>query len=760
MTIPIVPTVTSGNEPTGIDGILASLPAPFSIEVDERKTAATDFEEIGDDGMPIEAPTTQRGALGMPEDMDKQAERAMAALYTPEFPLLKQNQEPTDSDWSSWAEMLWKRHTSAVTARLHLVERNRLFRKGIQWVSSVGLGPWREPPKPRDAARIVHNMVAPALDQRVQLIAEQRPGFRTRPQSLDATRQKRAEAQQNALEYQYDQQGMSKVLKEMEYWAGTDGISFCELVWDTERGPWDDALGTGNKIPLGDIRPIVRRLEQVRVSANSTYTQEPWYWIVRETMDTAQAVREYGLLAVEDVSTQVDPETVKRQGFGIKQGFQLPEVNENQRDQEVLDRITIYCKKSEFLPQGMTLVILGQKVMMHGPLLFGRPPIFAMRDGSTDPAFFPAACMELWIDSQMRVNAVLSKWVENVRLNAGPKLLGKSNSIVGETLVGGTMSLIEVRGLGAVNDNVRPIEAFSLSADAKELLDREKKAFEDLTGWNDVSRGQFASDQSGRAILAIREQLERIFAPLINSAAEAMTDWAKISLAIMKWGYDQPRTLALQGEGRPDLAIEISKDDFDGVVDVWIDPETLMPMPRALRMAQLDQMFDRGIIDQREYRQRQQFSWTRNLTYSDEIHEARARRVCEAIRETGNAMALPILWQDNEAIQQDVLEKELILPDDLDPQIRSAAFERWMMLANQQAMKAQGMMGPGAAPPMNAPQQGGPPHQAGSGMPQTTLPPGQQPFQGTNPSVAASNAATMSGPDENRAARSFDQMPH
>ena len=87
---------------------------------------------------------------------DPDAYMGIVQMYGSAFPLLKEN--PSDDDWITWAESLWERHTAAMQARMHLVERNRLFAKGVQWISSVGMGPWREPEKPRDAARVVRNV--------------------------------------------------------------------------------------------------------------------------------------------------------------------------------------------------------------------------------------------------------------------------------------------------------------------------------------------------------------------------------------------------------------------------------------------------------------------------------------------------------------------------------------------------------------------------------------------------------------------------
>lgn len=689
----------------------------------------------------------------MSPELQKTIERALEAMYGDSFPGLKP--QATPEDWAQWAEDLWNRHSAAVNARLHLTRRNRLFRRGVQWISAVGFGPWREPPKPRDAARVVDNMIGPALDQRMQLITEQRPGFRTRPATSSPEDLKKAEAQQFALEYQYDQQKLPDIIRELAYWAGTDGASFGEVYWDADSGPWEDipvsggAEGQTANTPLGEAQTRVRRIEQVRVSAEATATRAPWYWVIRDVLPKSRALRDYGVEKLGDIETsRGESYSEVNTGSVTRWGFVLPDEDELYRDQELVDRFTVYCEKSEYLAQGLTLVVVGKKVVFQGPLICGAVPMFRLTDGSTDPSFYPAPIMEGWIDSQMRINAVKSKWVENVRYNAGPKLLASAGAISGETLVGGTMSVIEAKGLGPLTDRVKPLEGFSLAPDAKELLAIEKKVFEDLSGWNDTSRGSFSSDQSGRAILAIREQLERVFAPPINSAARAMTDWAKISLAWMRWGYDLPRTLAIVGEGRPDLARELTSDDFDGVTDVFIDPETLMPMPRALRLFLLQDMQTRGVMSPQEYRRRLPFGWTRSMSTPDEDQEARARRVVEAIRQSGDPNALPMLWVDDEAIHQDIIQREIIMPDDLDPMIRQAGIMRWNMLAQQAMMKLGGM----------PPALGGAPPAAGApgGGKGSSLSPQEQPFLATNPSVASAPAQELTSTEQGGAGRRFD----
>lgn len=667
---------------------------------------------------------------------------ALSALYGPEFPLVGRGEQSREEilqgqRWVTWAQSLWSMHRAGVDRRLHLVERNRRFRDGDQWISSYSGGPWREPPRPRDAARIVDNRIAPALDLRCQINSEQRPGFRTRPRNQDPEVQKRAEAQQMALEFQYDQQGMPEVIRETSWWSGTDAVAFWELCWDPERGPWSEVLSA----PLGDVRTETLRIEQVRVSANATATRKPSYWVIRRVIAKAEAVKQYGDEVAREVGDPGDgmaSDSLRRQGY-----YDNARPEELLRDQETVDEWTVYCERSEYLPRGLTFKAVGNKAVFLGPLLCGVVPMVRVPDGTTDPAFFPRAQMEQWLDDQIRINALESKWVESIRKNADGRLLTRAGSVVRDTLVGGMLSVIEVKNpeAGPLGDVVQPMPGFSVGTDTKELLALTIKSFEEKSGYNDAARGSISSSASGRAILAIREQLERMYAPGVNAIAQAMTEWGKINLHWMRWGYDLPRTIGISGRGRIDLAIEVTAEDFNGVAEVEIDPETLMPLPRPLRMFLLEQMLANGSITPEEYRRRMPFAFVQNLDTPDTDHYARAKRVALAIK-TGQQVP-PIRWQDNEAIHQDVLEREIILNDDLDPRVIQLAEERWITLANQAAQKA-GVM--------QQPQPGAP---GGGGQP-PQLPPTMQPLPGTNPGMASAPAEVATASDQAQAAGVFE----
>jgi hypothetical protein len=615
------------------------------------------------------------------EDMEKRR-RALRAMFGEDFPLAEEA-EPDDNAWTRWAENRWEMHRAGVSQNILWAERNRLFRAGQQHLSPYGSsGVWRPAPAPKDAVRIIDNRIRPSLSWALEVLAEQRPGWRFQPTNTDADRQKKAEAQQRATEYQYSAQNMRKIMAEMGFWAQTDGVSFAMTYWDAERGPWEELESGKPAVPLGDCGTRVYRIEQVRVSSEATSSVAPMYWICRDIMPKQQAVSMYG----PDIVDAPDQQLLAQQTTQLSQINQFAYTPLYQ-NQDTVARYTCFCEKSQWLPEGMTVIIVGKKVI-YGPrgLLMGRVPMVRLTDGSEDPNFYPTPKMNTLIPPQMRINQLLSKWYESIRKNSGGRYATKTGAVSAETLIGGEVSMLEVRTTGDIRESLMPVQGFSVGSDIKEALRNEIKIIEDQTGYNDQARGQFTSDQSGRAILAIREQLERVFAPFVGAMSDAMTEWAKQTIGWMRFGYQMPRQVAVMGNDRSDLAVALSTETLDGVVDISVDPETLVPQPKALKQWILDNAYDRKLLTKEQWLDRSPIGDVRDMQSPDKVQYDKGMRVVEQIL-LGQPQE-PIVWQDNESIQQSVLDKELILNGQTDQRVRADAQKRWQALAQQAQKKA------------------------------------------------------------------------
>jgi len=619
------------------------------------------------------------------EEQEKQFRAALKGIYGDGFPVadLSDDALQSGSKWRAWADERWLVHTPGVQQMIWNAERNRAFRGGSQYLSRTGQnGQYKEPPQPKDVVRITDNLIRPGLAWALQVMTEQRPGFRFTPFEGDPTRERYAEAKQRAVEYNFDEAKMRGKFKEGAFWCQTDGTAFLLSFWNPNKGPREIIEPGSPKRPLGDPDSQVYRIEQVRVSADATATVRPTYWLLKDIMPQQQAVALYGA----DVMGEEDSSVLAYQGsqFGTTNPYLLQPLTQSM---PVVARYIIFCDRNEYLPNGMCCIIVGNKLVSAPmPLMTSGVPVVRITDGSEDPAFFVKPVMNEIIQPQMRVNMLLSKLYESVRVNAGGRFMSKSGALVTETFIGGQASVIEVRGGGPISDTIQPVQGFSVGEDVKFALSYERKSIEDRDGWSDTARGQFTADQSGRAILAIREQLERSFAPFVMAQADAASEWANLSVEWMKFGYTTPRFVGVMGKNRADLAASITAKDLDGIDKCWVDPETMMPMPRPLKLWLLQDAFEKHVIDAKEYRRRMPFAFMGEFSTPDEAQEAKARRIVMQLM-SGQPVE-PTVWQDDEAIQQDIIQRDILLSADIPQPVRQAADQKWQSLAQQHQKKS------------------------------------------------------------------------
>ena len=644
--------------------------------------------------------------VNQPMAVDTKQRDRLRRKFGPNFPDLNSKD---GGDWRKWIEGERKKQEPIMRdKRLHW-SRHRHFRAGHQWISTRDGRLWKEPQSDVNDLRPVQNIIGPALDFRLGILSEQRPGFRHEPIGGGVSGRETAEAQQAVAEYYFFLLRAWNTFLDAWFHAQTDGVAFVHVFVDKTKGPSkedidmippDDPRYAGLKaqgyevgedgilmLPYqdegveappgaparmlyeGDINQRVLLAHEVLFSPEARTINGPGeprarWALVRRMRDVQEARLETGDSTIESETTITSQSDVLDMPIDRSMGWQRGLPPFPTRRQRVIDGVPEYLlwiAPDQFEPgleEGKWMRIVGNNIVESGDELPGGViPLARFADGSPDSDIFPRPSMSDWIGDQTAINALLGALLKHARYFAGGRILATKNTILEESYSNIVGSVVEYQGMKP--EMIQPVAA---GQDAWKLLDWMIKKLEDKTGWSDIARGQMsesgsAQDVSGRAVLASQQLFERTFGPPVRAAAEGATEWAHIVVKYAQWLYDEPRLIPAVG-GRGDLAKRISGDDLGDRPVVYVDPETMMPMPRPLRQQLLEDQLDKGRISQYTYQKRSTYADIRDIQMGDTDQWARAQWINSLIEENWEELSqmepvqryaypgFAVLWQD------------------------------------------------------------------------------------------------------------------
>lgn len=636
--------------------------------------------------------------------------RRLARKFGESMPLLD---EQDGKKWRQWIESQRKSQEGVMRdKRLHW-SRHRHFRAGHQWISTRDGRTWREPQADQNDVRSVLNVIGPALDFRLGVISEQKPGFRHEPLVGGVAGREAAEAQQSVVEYYFYMLRGWNIFADAWFSAQTDGVSFVHVFVDKNSGPSREDVDlipesderfaglqaqgyTINEqglleLPYSDEGVVAppdapaRTLYEGEIacrillahevlfdpearSINGPVDRAKWA-LVRRMRSIEQARLETGNAQLESetqISSQNDMMDLPMdRAMGWQRGLP-PFPTRRQRVTEGVPEYLLWIAPDQHEPgleDGLWIRLIGDEIIERGGELPGGViPLARFTDGSADTDIFPRPVMSDWVGDQMAINALLSALLKHARWFTGGRLLALKGTVLEETFSNVTGSQVEYQGQKP--DVFQPVAA---GQDAWRLLDWLIKKLEDKTGWNDIARGQVtgggsasAQDISGRAVLAMQQALERTFGPAVRAAAEGATEFAQLIVKYAQWLFDEPRLIPAVG-GRGDLAKRIDSEKLGDRPMVYVDPQTMMPLPRALQQQLLEEQLDKGRITLATFQKGSVFSNIRDIRMGDSDQWERAQFVNTQIEEQWEQIAtldpttqrysagfggIPVLWQD------------------------------------------------------------------------------------------------------------------
>ncbi len=588
--------------------------------------------------------------------------------------------------WQLWAEGEWAKQRNSRTKRLH-ASRHRHFRQGRMWITTRDGKTLHEPGHDKNTIRVSLNLIGPALDYRLGVLREQRPGFKFQPLGSTVQAKEQAQAQQITVEYYLHILRAWMVFQDAFAAAQTDGVAFLHVFKDKQAGdevraveliaPDDERfpmLETGGytkdeagnlEVPLdearkpraageaaatfrkGDIGHRVVYMHETlsdvgSKTINGPYDKAKWF-IIRRVRDVEAVRQETGNKNIEpDVeSRSSDPLDNEFDNVSPQWNRGLPKfpTTRRRRQNGVFEYLVFFNGGvTEERPDGAWRKIIGKEFLEgEEELPGGVIPIARITDGSSDPDLYPRAVMSDWVGDNITINALISTAVMHARVMGGGRALVQQDTVINESFSGILGSLVEYSG-------IKPefITPPRVGGDVWSLITFLVKKLEDKTAWNDLARGQVTGaggfqDVSGRAVLGAKELLERAFGPMVRSSADGITEWSNLIVIYAAELFDEPRMLPIMG-GRGDLAKKISKEMLSGPQVVYADPRTLMPMPKSAENQMLFDLLEKGLIDEDEYKDRAPYAFINDVHTGRNDQVNRAQAVNEVIIENWESM--------------------------------------------------------------------------------------------------------------------------
>jgi hypothetical protein len=109
----------------------------------------------------------------------------------------------------------------------------------------------------------------------------------------------------------------------------------------------------------------------------------------------------------------------------------------------------------------------------------------------------------------------------------------------------------------------------------------------------------------------------------------------------------------------------------------------MMPQPTSVKLYELDQLYDKAA--HRRPRVSAPAPVRVDVEHRDAGRSAGSEGEARLRSVPPRQEPEPISWIDDEAIHQDVIQHEILLAANMDPQIQQLAMERWTQLADQAA---------------------------------------------------------------------------
>jgi len=484
------------------------------------------------------------------------------------------------------------------------------------------------PPEVKGRVRITINRMKAIHQTRLAKMVTDMPKMEVMPASDQEEDKELARKGTKILAYKWQDERMVEKITDECSWMIDCGSSFFHVYWDPTKGP---------KVPIykrfegKEINPEIDRVDsdgfvldetgQRRIVEESigdvaidvvppfdivndqtSPTVEDSGWIIIRKCMRVKDIKMMWPITGKDVVAEKDTSQrayFQRRLMSMVGGVSEAYATEAMTDEEMATIIYFYEKKCPDFPEGKFLIICGSIVLESTTMPFNDGvtfPIIKTDDTFVSGAFWGNGTNDDLIPIQKGYNRTISQIAENANNHGNTKLLvPRGANLDPDAYDDSGTECIEF------NSGFQPtqMQPASLPGHMTALLNFYDKAFEDVSGQHEVTRGEAPSGvKSGRAIIALQEKDDTQMAPTKIKYFRQLERLGVLILRLYEQHQNEDRTYRLIGENLNDIeTFKISKAESISMnKDVRVQTENIIASHKRVMQENAMEMFGEGLF--------------------------------------------------------------------------------------------------------------------------------------------------------------------
>lgn len=413
------------------------------------------------------------------------------------------------------------------------------------------------------------------------MVTQNRPGFDARAINSDYRSQATTILANGLLDYYLREKQLEDHLKNACQLALYLREGWITAEWNSQQGEiYGVNPESGTPIHEGDVEfNTYSILEMIRPTSGKAN----WH-IIRKQQNKYDLAAQFPEVESEILGASTSIQE--------KRKWSLSYIADTENDSDDVEVLTLYHAKTPALPAGRIVQIVGNTVLMDGPLPYKKPYIFCIKAmDAFQTAFGHSPAMDL-MPLQNALDTCFSTALSNINSFALGSLVTEKGSTSINQLQEGLLHIEVNKGAMApevLNLLQIPAEIFNFA----QMLIQNK---ETISGVNAVARGNVPHQMSGTAMALVAQQALTFSSGLQHSYNMLIEGVGSSLIELLQTYAVVPRIAQLSGKSKKSYAHKFKGADLNGISRIVVDSSNAFTKTTAGKVEIANNLLQSGKI--------------------------------------------------------------------------------------------------------------------------------------------------------------------